>query len=153
MTELLGKTILIITALSAIAAKAYFLGQEGVQNEWDKERADFAVAQMEELAETQKHLMTLEATKHENLKTINALSADLKSIRVQVPVRGCATDGSLPTPTSTGSDGAAGSGVESNPAQAVFDEVVGVLGQQAVEMDVLVEQCRVLKNWANSLVP
>lgn len=151
MTETLTKTILILTGLAALAGKAYFLGQENVQNEWDKERADFAITQMQELAETQAHLMKLEENKRENLKTINTLSADLKSIRVRIPVHKCPAEGDLPNATSTGADGVAGSWQQLESAQSVFDEVVGELGQRAVAMDLLVEDCRVLQQWANSL--
>ena len=151
MTELLTKTILILTGIAALTGKAYFLGQENVQNEWDKERADFAITQMQELAETQVYLMKLEATKNENNKTITALKRDLDGVRVHLPVHKCPTEGNLPNATSTSANGATGSGVESDPAQAGFDNFIGELGQQAVKMDLLVEDCRVLRDWANSL--
>ena len=151
MTELLTKTILILTGLAALAGKAYFLGQEDIQHEWDKERADFAITQMAELAETQAHLMSLEKKKNENTKTITALKRDLDGVRVQVPVHKCPAEGSLPNATGTGANGATGSGIESDPAQASFDNFIGELGQQAVKMDLLVEDCRVLRDWAAGL--
>ena len=151
MTELLTKTILILTGLAALAGKAYFLGQEDIQHEWDQERADFAITQMAELVETQAHLMKLEATKNENTKTITALKRDLDGVRVRLPVHKCAAEGDLPNATGTGANGATGSGIESDPAQAIFDEVVSELGQRAVAMDLLVEDCRVLRDWAAGL--
>ncbi len=151
MTELLTKTILILTGLAALVGKAYFLGQESIQHEWDTERADFAITQMAELAETQAHLMKLEATKNENTKTIAALKRDLDGVRVRIPVHKCAAEGGLPNTTGTGANGATGSGQQLEDAQSVFDEVVGELGQRAVAMDLLVEDCRVLQQWAAGL--
>ena len=145
------KWIAIIGAITALVGKAYFLGQENVQNEWDTERADFAITQMAELAETQAHLMSLEKKKNENNKTITALKRDIDGIRVRVPVHKCAAEGSLPSTTGTGANGATGSGEQLENAQSVFDEVVGELGQRAVAMDLLVEDCRVLRDWAAGL--
>ena len=145
------KWIAIISAITAMVGKAYFLGQEDIKHEWDQERADFAITQMAELAETQAHLMQLEATKHANTKTIATLKRDLDGIRVRLPVHKCPAEGDLPNATSTGSDDATGSGQQLEDTQASFDDFIGILGQQAVKMDLLVEDCRVLRDWAAGL--
>jgi len=146
-----AKWVGLAAVIGGLYTHGYTTGKASVQSEWDKARAEAAIEDLQRLAESQAEIMKLETMKNENLKTIDSLKRDLAGVRVQVPVRRCASQGSNSTPPSGGANDTAAPGGFHDNAQAQFDEFIGQLAGEAIKMDEIVESCRVLRDWAANL--
>ena len=141
----------LLSIIGGLYTHGYMSGKDSVQAEWDKERAEFAITDLEQAMENRDLIEKLEGTKRENLKTIDTLHADLAKFRVQVPVRRCAAKDSQPSTTTGSTDEATGSGELSDGLQTAFDDFTKSMADSALKADEVVEGCRVLRDWAAGL--
>lgn len=143
MTFLLSNWRIILFA--AIVAGAF--GSGWTVNQWrhDAEKKAEVEAQLAKEKANSELITSLELKRNANIKTINSLRNDLAAERVRVP-KFCVSDN-----TATGSaDATTGSGSKPINAQAAFEKFRLGLESDAYGADEIVEQCRVLRDWAAS---
>lgn len=144
------RSILAVVIIAGASLTSYNKGKSVVQQEWD---VDIAVQTLETLRitqENQKKITNLEVTKNENLNTIKNLHSDINDLRkrLRVPKPACpsqtdSTGGSIyESPTA---------GHSTDTTQEAFDRFTEGLGFDAVEYDRVMENCRIVMNWAASL--
>lgn len=134
-----------LIALAAIIAGAF--GSGWTINQWrhDAEKKAEVEAKLAASKENSELILSLELKRNENTKINNDLRADLAAERVRVP-KLC-----VPNNASTGSaDAAASSGSKPIDAQAAFEKFRRGLESDAYGADEMIEQCRVLRDWAAS---
>ena len=144
-----AKWIALIGMLSALYAFGYTTGRDSVQLAWDKEKAEIATATVDHSIDNSNKINNLERLKNENQKIIDALKHDLDTIRVRVPH--CPVQSSKPSSSTGVPNGTSATREQPDTTQASFDDFIGELGQNAVDMDEVVESCRVLRDWAAGL--
>lgn len=141
------KYILAIVIIAASVAGGWSLGADRVQRKWDKERLAIADESREAAERSQKHINELEKTKYENDATISKLRDDVAGFRVRVPKAPC----TRPEPAG-GSEGAvAGTGQPVDKSQEAFDDFRRGLESDAENADKIIENCRVVADWAKGL--
>lgn len=139
------KTILGAVLIVGSFLTGYFKGSDSVKRDWD---LDIHLRVKEQLAfveKNQKLIVALEETKNENLKIVNQLADVTRAVRVRVPTTACVR--STPTP-SRSEDVPAASGVVPATSQETFDSFRSGLESDALEADRIVEDCRVVVDWA-----
>jgi len=136
-------------------------GQKDVQAQWDAAKAVATKAALDATAANLKHITELEKTKNDNLATIDALHEnntqfrlDKHTLWMRLQKATCAGGLSDTTTSSGGTNTTTSSGVvstkpQSSPEQA-FGEFVGGAGDEAYRADKIVEDCRVVLDWAKA---
>lgn len=128
------------------------VGANEVRMEWAAETAKQA-AELQRIAEAnQRRVIELQETKNENLITIETLRSDVGTLRKRLH---------LPKPAcpKMPEDSAAGGSIHGTPAtgngtdktQEAFDRFTEGLGLDAAEHDQVIENCRVVVEWAATL--
>lgn len=142
------KLILQLALVIIAFTYGYSAGKVKVQSAWDKAKADQVEVDLQRVRDNQEIINSLEKTKNDNNKTISKLNDDLKSTRVrlpQMPSNNCNN-------TSSGSsDDITSSGAFSERAEEGLATFKSSVDTRALEADQIIEQCRVLRDWANSL--
>lgn len=139
------KSIALVALIAIAFSVGYSKGEDSIQSQWDKEK----VIQQKELLEFAtthaEQIRTLEVTKSENLDKIAALAAD--NIRLHLPT---ACTAQIPNPGGSGQT-PAGAGTFHVDASEVIEGYTDQVGQLMYEADQVVEQCRVLQGYVQSL--
>ena len=138
------KAVLVLALLAAYSSWLWDTSAALVRAEWDRDRASRAESEAAAARLNAKKIFDLQGEKNENLKRIAALDAELADVRVRVPV--------CPGPNSTAgvAGTATGAGALQETAQTGFDEFRQSLESSADRCDKLVENCRVVMEWAKS---
>lgn len=149
MTWLISNWKLVVsTALLLIAAASgFFAGKSYVQSQWDSDK----LAMMEEaslMADTlAKKIQDLEVKGAKDEKTIRDYRRRNPTGGVHLPPTTCPGD----TGPVGGVQRTAGDQPLPNPAQQAFDNYAAGTGDDALEADLTVNDCRIVFEWARSL--
>lgn len=119
-------------------------GADHVQRKWDVEIKLHLAEAQKAAEENQKLIVALEETKNANLKTVSALRRQLSAVRVSMPTPAC---GGLDAPSGS-KDGTPGTGPLPKSPQAALDDFTAGLAELQLEADTVVEECRVVRDWA-----
>lgn len=150
--------LLLIGGVAAIHHHGVVEGRDESQAQRDKEKAEQVAAHLQKTLANQKLIQHLEETKNVNVIEINRLRANNHALWVRLPKTAC----SSATPTAD-SPATPASGVISTSPESGQGEVSGGVAQQAFDdyergrddeayrADTLVEDCRVLHDWAESI--
>jgi hypothetical protein len=140
----------ILLAAGTFAA-GWVNGSDSVRREWEVDIHIRTKQHMAELVNSQKIITTLEEQKNANLKEVDRLRANNRALWLRLPKTPC--PGGLPE-TATSNTGVASGGelpaeVQSGAEQALnrFDSAYS---DEAYRADRIVEECRVVVNWAKS---
>lgn len=135
-----------IIAVALIAAAVFYSGTQYTQTKWDKATAKLVAEQLKASKENQAIISGLQETKNVNTKEIERLAANNHALWMRLPKTPCS---GLNT-TSGSQDASAGSGELFTEAEKSFNEFTDGLGAEAERADKIVEQCRVVIDWAKS---
>lgn len=149
--------LILICGIAAIHHHGVVEGRDEIQAQWDKEKAKRVAAHLQKIVANQKLIQHLEETKNVNVTEINRLRANNHALWVRLPKTACPS--AAPTtdsPTSPASgvvstevEGGQGE-VSGDVAQQAFDDYERGRTDEAYRADAVVEDCRVLSDWAAS---
>lgn len=141
----LGVIAMLYALYWGIDHSGYTRGRDEVQADWDAERKQIAQESLESAQNNLQTITKLEETKNANLKTIAKLRLDIANLRVFLPTSPCVgTD-------TTGNGSTTGTWEQPDQAQKAFDRFTSGLESDAAEQDAVIEDCRVVIDWAKSL--
>lgn len=132
----------------------YVQGETHVQAEWDKAKAASVKAALDASIENQRRITELEGKKNDNLTEIDRLRANNHALWLRLPKTPC--PGGLPsTDTTSGSESTVTSGgVVHSDVPSVEESALNAFDRaysdEAYRADKLIEQCRVVVNWAKA---
>lgn len=132
-----------LVAVVAAVVASFFAGAERTQMKWNLDIAFRMQSAQAKAIENANKIALLEVTKHENLDIINNLKRDVAAARVRVPK----ATASASCATSV-SDGVATTGLVPAEPQDEFDRFRSGLESDAFKADKVIEDCRVLRDWA-----
>lgn len=146
MIWLLNNWKIIGSALLAVGifASGWVSGSGSVHRELDREKLAQAQAHAKALVENQKTINKLEEQKNENLAKVKSLSRELRAFRLSIPTCQALS-------ATTGATQAAGTGGISATVQESFDRFTEGVASDFEDADRVVEDCRVLSEWARKL--
>jgi hypothetical protein len=134
-----------ILALAGVAATLFgagwWQGSDHVQRKWDEDKARQVKAQLEKNQADAAKLRKLEEMKNENLVEIDRLRANNHALWVRLPKTPCT--GSAPS-----GDTPAGAGELPTAPEIAFKRFTDGLAGEAYRADRVVEDCRVLNDFA-----
>lgn len=143
----------LLMAVGTFAA-GWVNGSDSVRREWEVDIHTRTKAALATAVENQKRLAALEETKNANLKEVDRLRANNHALWLRLPKTPC--PGSV-SDTTSGSIGIAGSGElpEGSPgsAEQAINRFDRTFADEAYRADKVVEDCRVVVDWAKSLHP
>lgn len=139
-----------VVLATGLYVSGYMHGEGDVQRKWDEEKLKATSIALKLEQDNARMINHLERVKNENEKRIDDLHGELAGLRVLLPKpkKVPRTGHSNPAATCGGDDGASGSWELSITAQEGFDNFEAGLVDRALEMDKVVENCRVLQGWA-----
>lgn len=153
MIWLLNNWKIIGSALLAagIFASGWVSGSGSVHRDWDREKLEQAQAHAAALGANQKIIGSLQETKNENFTEIDRLRANNHALWLRLSKTAC--DG---TDTSSGSQDTTTGGGELHPpvpssAEEALNGFDRTYSDEAYRADKIVEDCRVLSEWARKL--
>lgn len=141
----LGVIAMLYALYWGIDHSGYTRGRDEIQSEWDAERAKIAQESLESSLKNLQTITELEEKKNANLKTIAKLRLDIANLRVLLPTSPCGGADTTADGTTTGT------GEQPDKAQQAFDDFKRGLESDAAEQDAIIEDCRFVTDWAQSL--
>jgi hypothetical protein len=148
MTWLLANWKLVLGAvlLSALSWFMYSSGENHIQQKWDKEKAEIVAQKLKDAEINAKTIHDLEVKNAKANNTIDSLAANNHALRLRLPP-------SCPASSSSGGSGqtTTGDGALHPDASEIIARYSTEVGREFVEADKVVEQCRVVFEWAKAL--
>lgn len=132
--------------IAFVAGIGYKAGANTVQQRWDADRAMLAEAKLAAVEQNQKAITNLQVIKNENLAQIDKLSRDNHALWLRLPKQVC---GSAST-ASGGADTTPSDGELREDPEIALNHFAAGLADEAARADKIVEQCRVVMEWAKS---
>ena len=153
------RIILSVALVAGSFVTGWANGSGHTQRQWDIDVHIRTKAVLEQVQANDRLKTALEETKNVNSKTIDMLAATITKLRADNRLHLYPTPctGGLPSAdTSSGSkDAPTGNGFVSEPVQSGAEEALnsfdGAYAAEALRADKIVEDCRVLRDWAMSL--
>jgi len=143
-----AKILIALLSLAVAFVGGWNIGSDRVQHKWDKERLETAEAARVAAGKNAKIINDLEAEKNESNKTIDRLRDDIAGFRVRVPKTPCVRS----DPSGRGGDATSTDGKPADQSQEAFDRFRHSLESDAANADKVIENCRVVVDWAKGLV-
>lgn len=140
------KLVLGATVLAVYTWFIYSSGEDHVQARWDKEKSEIVAIQLKQARDNAKTIHDLEVKNAQANNTIDTLAANNSSLRLRLPQR-CAE---IPSSSGSGQD-ATRDGTLYTDASEVIAGYTNETGRQFAEADKVIEQCRVVIDWAKAL--